>query len=75
VDAEVSKQANKWRVQTAQQMYSVVLKNLFDKYDFTPNMLWQFFERCTKDFDAIGDKFVKIEEFYSLLEDMGIKIV
>jgi hypothetical protein len=38
-------------------------------------MLWQFFERCTKDFDAIGDKFVKIEEFYSLLEDMGIKIV
>jgi hypothetical protein len=74
VDDQVRKQAESWRAQTVQQMYAVVLSNLHDKYGFTPEQLVKFFEQCTKDFKAMADKYVKIEDFYGLLNEMGIKV-
>lgn len=74
VNAEVAKQAEKWRVQTAQQMYAIFLTVLHDKHQFTPYSLIKVFGQCTDQFNNIGDKYVKIEDFYKLLEDMGIAI-
>ena len=74
VDTQVRKQAENWRVQTAQQMYAVILMVLHDKWDFSPAELMEVFEQCTRQFECVGDKYVKIEDFYKLLGEMGIKV-
>lgn len=69
------KQAEKWRLQTVQQMYAVMLTVLHDKWDFKADQLVDVLEQITEQFACIGDKYVKIEDFYELLDDMGIKVV
>jgi len=74
VTEQVAKQADQWKRQTAQQLYAVILKNLHDKFNFTPQELIQIFNDCTNDFECIADKYVKIEDFYELLNELGIKV-
>jgi hypothetical protein len=74
VAEQVARQAQKWRTQTAQQVYAVILIILHDKYDFTPGQLKNVIEQITEKFDCIADKYVKIEDFYELLKDMGIEV-
>lgn len=74
VNEQLVKHAERIRRETAQQVFAVMLKNLHDKHGFTPEQLIQVFERTVNDFEAIGDKYVKIEDFYKLLEELGIKL-
>jgi hypothetical protein len=74
VAEQVARQAQKWRSQTAQQVYAVILIILHDKYDFTPGQLKNVIEQITEKFDCVADKYVKIEDFYELLKDMGIEV-
>lgn len=74
VAEQIAKQVEDIRKQTIQQMYAVTLKNLHDRYNFTPNELVSFFQQNTNDFECINGKYVKIEDFYKLLEGMGIKV-
>lgn len=71
---KMAKSAGEIRLQTVQQMYAVVLTVLHDKWDFNAADLVKIFEQCTKQFDCINDKYVKIDEFYNLLETFGIKV-
>jgi hypothetical protein len=74
VAEQVAKQAQKWRSQTAQQVYAVVLIILHDKYNFKPEQLKRVIEEITEKFDCIADKYVKIEDFYELLKEMEIEV-
>ena len=49
-------------------MYAIFLTVLHDKHQFTPYSLIKVFGQCTDQFNNIGDKYVKIEDFYKLLE-------
>jgi isopropylmalate/homocitrate/citramalate synthase len=74
VAEQVARQAQKWRSQTAQQVYAVILIILHDKYEFKPEQLKRVIEEITEKFDCIADKYVKIEDFYELLEEIGIEV-
>lgn len=74
VNEQLNKHSARIRKETAQQVFAVVLKNLHDKYDFTPDKLVQVFKQSVRDFECINDKYVKIEDFYELLGEMGIKV-
>jgi hypothetical protein len=74
VAEQVARQAQKWRTQTAQQVYAVILIILHDKYEFTPEQLKRVIEEITEKFDCIADRYVRIEDFYGLLQDMGIEV-
>jgi hypothetical protein len=74
VAQQVAQQAEQWRIQTTQQIYAAVLKVLFDKWDFTSSGLIKVFEQITNEFDCINGKYAKIEDFYGLLEEMGVKV-
>ena len=74
VAEQVARQAQKWRSQTAQQVYAVVLTILHDKYEFKAEQLKNVIEQITEKFDCIADKYVRIEDFYELLKDMGIEV-
>lgn len=71
---QLAKHTAQIRRETAQQVYAVMLRNLYDKHGFTPDKLVQVFEQSVKDFEAINGKYAKIEDFYELLGDMGIKV-
>lgn len=74
VAEQVNKAAANIRKETAQQVFAVMLRNLHDKHGFTPDKLVQVFEQSVKDFDAINGKYARIEDFYELLGEMGIKV-
>lgn len=71
----ITKQAESIRIQTVQQVYAAMLITLHDKWDWKPEQLVQIFEQITYQFDCIADKYVKIEDFYKLLDELGIKVV
>lgn len=72
--AHIAKEADKIRLQVIQQMYAVSMVVLSDKFNFKAEDLIKYFTEATKQFECVGDKYVKIEDFYELLEGMGIKV-
>jgi|LSQX01.1.fsa_nt_gb hypothetical protein len=71
---QIDKAAAQIRQETAQQVYAVMLRNLFDKHGFEPDKLVQIFQQSVADFEAINSKYAKIEDFYSLLGEIGINV-
>lgn len=74
VAQQVAAQAEQIRIQTTQQIYAAVLIVLQSKHGFTPYSLKRVLEQVTEQFECIADKYVKIEDFYELLGEMGIKV-
>jgi hypothetical protein len=71
---QINKAAAQIRQETAQQVYAVVLRNLHDKHGFEPQQLISLFNQSVADFEAINGKYAKIEDFYELLGEIGIKV-
>jgi hypothetical protein len=71
---QIAKATAQIRQETAQQVFAVMLRNLHDKHGFKPQQLVQIFEQSVSDFEAINGKYAKIEDFYELLGEMGIKV-
>ena len=74
VQEELERQADRIRKESAQQVFAVMLKNLHDHHNFTPDKLVELFDQSVKDFECINGKYVKIEDFYALLGELGIKV-
>lgn len=71
---QIAKATAQIRQETAQQVFAVMLRNLHDKHGFEPQQLVQIFDQSVRDFEAINGKYAKIEDFYELLGEMGIKV-
>lgn len=70
----VNRCMDKIRKESAQQVFAVMLKNLHDHHNFTPDKLVELFDQSVKDFECINGKYCKIEDFYELLGELGIKV-
>jgi hypothetical protein len=71
---QINKAAAQIRQETAQQVYAVMLRNLHDKHGFDPQQLVSLFNQSVADFECISGKYAKIEDFYEMLSEIGIKV-
>jgi hypothetical protein len=71
---QINKEKEAIRVRTSSAMMAATLLTLHDKYDWTPDRLQVIMVQIFNQFDAVVDKFVKIDDFYKCLEEMGIKV-
>lgn len=72
---QLMKEKEQMRTQMATSMMAATLLTLHDKYDWQPEQLAQIMKEIFEQFDAVREKYVKIEDFYAELERMGIKVV
>ena len=68
------REKQKIKEQIVMQMYACMLTTLYDKWNWNPEQLVTILDQMTNQFDCIADKYVKIEDFYKLLEEMGINV-
>lgn len=71
---QLLKEKEQMRTQIATGMMAATLITLHDKYDWKPEQLSRIMCEVFEQFDSVYEKYVKIEDFYTELESMGIKV-
>lgn len=71
---QLEKEKTKMRTEITTAMMAVTLITLHDKYDWQPDQLVKIMGEIFEQFEAVWEKYVKIEDFYAWLESVGIKV-
>jgi len=71
---QLEKEKAKMRTEITTAMMATTLITLHDKYNWQPNQLVKIMNEIFDQFEAVWEKYVKIEDFYAWLESVGIKV-
>lgn len=71
---QIKNEKDKIQRQVTMGMMAATLITLHDKHDWDAGKLSTVMRQIFEQFDAVADKYVKIEDFYNCLEELGIKV-